>query len=381
MALLSTGLNQIVYNGHSLSLSGVSWSVRAIYKVNPSRTGWVSWRPGLTFTPFSTLEKDGFYLIDAVSGFELPDAQIVVCAGISLPASATIPLGLSQFLYSGATVTLSGASWLANVRAVYAVNSAQTGWVSFKPAAAINSLSSLESGKFYLIDTLSAFALTGAQILACPEGFGGDGGTGSTTERFTQPGHGFLRGTAVQPANPGWALWDGVTLGVRVVSFVDGDDFEICHAGRFSIAGASFTPGTGYFFDDTAITSLNFTSTDPLTLESNIGKVRKPLFFVGYDDMAIVLPDDAFVIGEDSGTGTGGGELAFGEVVDITSPVSFTQACILTIKGVSYLTPVEKTGEGIDPDSIIDITGPFTFTKKGKYINGLTEYWIFLQPI
>ena len=176
MAVIGAGLTMVLYNGLTVNLAGVLWGreVRAIYRINPTGNGWVSWRPGREFNTMVTIERDKFYLFDTVNEFNLPDAQITHCAPGSVPVSAVIPAMLSMFVYGGTVVQLVFAPWKANLRRIYRININKNGWISFNPDNEHNSLTALEPGNMYLADTLTAFTLQGAQIIGCPTTFGED---------------------------------------------------------------------------------------------------------------------------------------------------------------------------------------------------------------
>jgi len=171
MATIKRGLTQFVFNGFTIPLAEQNWlpAIDAIYKINPDRVGWASYVRDEPFPGFENLERDAFYLIKAFTQFDLPDAQIIACA--SGETSAVIPSGLNQFVYSGASLLLSTAPWRNNVKGLHEVYTDGQGWKSFDPDFPFNSLQSLQSGGFYLVNATGSFDLPGAQLIGCAETF------------------------------------------------------------------------------------------------------------------------------------------------------------------------------------------------------------------
>lgn len=170
MATIKGGLTQFVFNGFTIPLAEQNWlpAIDAIYKIHPDRVGWTSYVRGEPFPGFELLERGAFYLIRAYTQFDLPDAQLISCAGES---TAVIPAGLSQFVYSGPDLNLSTAPWRNSIVGIHQVYDDGLGWKSFDPDFPFNSLESLQAGGFYLVKATASFSLPGAQVTSCAETF------------------------------------------------------------------------------------------------------------------------------------------------------------------------------------------------------------------
>lgn len=79
---------------------------------------------------------------------------------------ATLLVGAVQFIgYNGPAITLADASWKNNISAIYKPNANRNGFLSFKPASAFNSLTTLEEGGHYQISVTTSFDLDGVNPL------------------------------------------------------------------------------------------------------------------------------------------------------------------------------------------------------------------------
>ncbi|GAB2539766.1 Ig-like domain-containing protein [Rufibacter soli] len=104
MAILQTGLSIIHYNGATLTLANQSWkgNLKALYKTNNTRNGWVSYKPSAAFPAVTQVVDGDHYLVDVLTSFDFPGASLtgtdatleillidnVVTEGSSNPASS-----------------------------------------------------------------------------------------------------------------------------------------------------------------------------------------------------------------------------------------------------------------------------------------------------
>lgn len=79
MAIIPAGISQFVYSSNApLVLDTVAWknNVIVLYTVNPTRSGWLSYKPTADFPTITQLQKDTFYIIESAVDFDLPGAKI-----------------------------------------------------------------------------------------------------------------------------------------------------------------------------------------------------------------------------------------------------------------------------------------------------------------
>ena len=80
-----------------------------------------------------------------------------------------ITKALTGFMYNGTTLGLAAAPWKRNVREIYGINAAGTGYEVFKPSNLFNSLTQLVQDGVYILDALTpGFNLPGAMLSVVP---------------------------------------------------------------------------------------------------------------------------------------------------------------------------------------------------------------------
>lgn len=78
-----------------------------------------------------------------------------------------ITKNLQIFGFVGADVTLATAAFKSQIRTLFRLNDAGTGWQSFSPASGFNAVTKLENGKFYFCDAASLpIDIPGAIVMA-----------------------------------------------------------------------------------------------------------------------------------------------------------------------------------------------------------------------
>ena len=177
-------MTQFVYNGFDIPIAEQNWlpGIDAIYKIHPDRIGWLSYVRGEPFPGFELLERDAFYLINSYATFDLPDAQQYAC--VTGEYITTIPIGLSQFIYSGGVLDLNTVPWRNSINGLHEVYEDGMGWKSFDPEFPYNSLESLVPGGFYLISATASFDLPGAQLIGCVADFASEKIDGSLYVKY-----------------------------------------------------------------------------------------------------------------------------------------------------------------------------------------------------
>ena len=84
---------------------------------------------------------------------------------------SAITKSLSGFIFNGAPLALASAAFKGNLNTVYGFNSAGTGYTSFKPGNAFNSLTQLSQDGVYIADAkTTGFDLPGAVLTATAAG-------------------------------------------------------------------------------------------------------------------------------------------------------------------------------------------------------------------
>lgn len=61
---------------------------------------------------------------------------------------------ITQLTYTGNSIQLSSSSFIHNIKTIYSINSSGLGYVSYSKDSEFNSLSTLESGRSYIIESV-----------------------------------------------------------------------------------------------------------------------------------------------------------------------------------------------------------------------------------
>jgi hypothetical protein len=98
---------------------------------------------------------------------------------------STITKSLSGFIFNGSALALASASFKGNLNSISGFNAAGTGYTSYRPTNAFNSLTQLQQDGVYIVDAkTTGFDIPGATltaIIAAPSGGGAGPGPLSLT--------------------------------------------------------------------------------------------------------------------------------------------------------------------------------------------------------